>query len=540
MTSTRSTRPENSRAVPRRRLAGLGLGGALAVCAAGTSLAQAAGRPEALRNPGFAEGTAHWSIDGPPEAVTVTADGEREHVLHLAPGAGEEVVARQQVVIGRGGDRVLRARVRAGGDGTAARLEIRSRGRTEQVHLPVTGRDGAWLDLAVGLAEARGVLEASLRVRGGDGAWASIDDLELLPGGIPRTVRGVDLSGVPKNEAHGAVYFSADGTRSVDPVEIMAEHGATLGRLRVWVDPVDGWCTPERTVEMARRIRRAGMDVLVDFHYSDEWTDPGAQHVPAAWSDLGVDGLVDAVAEHTRSTLLALREAGIDVAMVQVGNEINPGMLWPHGQTWDVDEADGVAGARWEDLCRFLAAGSQAVAEVFPRAEVMLHLTNIHDGIEGLTWWFEQVLARDVPFDLIGLSYYPYWHGTLGDLQEAVAVLSERCARDVVVVETAYPFTLEDDPRVPYPNIVDGATPLPEGYPATPAGQAAFFRAVQDVTVSAAGGRGRGAVYWEPAWTAVDGAGWDLHDPASGNAWENQAMFDHEGRALPEVLAALS
>ena len=226
--------------------------------------------------------------------------------------------------------------------------------------------------------------------------------------------------------------------------------------------------------------------------------------------------------------------------MVQVGNEINPGMLWPHGQTWDVDEADGVAGARWEDLCRFLAAGSQAVAEVFPRAEVMLHLTNIHDGIEGLTWWFEQVLARDVPFDLIGLSYYPYWHGTLGDLQEAVAVLSDRCARDVVVVETAYPFTLEDDPRVPYPNIVDGATPLPEGYPATPAGQAAFFRAVQDVTVSAAGGRGRGAVYWEPAWTAVEGAGWDLHDPASGNAWENQAMFDHEGRALPEVLAALS
>ena len=540
MTSTRSTRPENSRAVPRRRLAGLGLGGALAVCAAGTSPAQAAGRPEALRNPGFAEGTAHWSIDGPPEAVTVTADGEREHVLHLAPAAGEEVVARQQVVIGRGGDRVLRARIRAGGDGTAARLEIRSRVRKEQVHLPVTGRDGAWLDLAVGLAEARGVLEASLRVRGGDGAWASIDDLELLPGGVPRTVRGVDLSGVPKNEAHGAVYVSADGTRSVDPVEIMAEHGATLGRLRVWVDPVDGWCTPERTVEMARRIRRAGMDVLVDFHYSDEWTDPGAQLVPAAWSDLGVDGLVDAVAEHTRSTLLALREAGIDVAMVQVGNEINPGMLWPHGQTWDVDEADGVAGARWEDLCRFLAAGSQAVAEVFPRAEVMLHLTNIHDGIEGLTWWFEQVLTRDVPFDLIGLSYYPYWHGTLGDLQEAVAVLSERCARDVVVVETAYPFTLEDDPRVPYPNIVDGATPLPEGYPATPAGQAAFFRAVQDVTVSAAGGRGRGAVYWEPAWTAVEGAGWDLHDPASGNAWENQAMFDHEGRALPEVLAALS
>lgn len=281
------------------------------------------------------------------------------------------------------------------------------------------------------------------------------------------------------------------------------------------------------------------MEVLVDFHYSDEWTDPGAQHVPAAWSGLDADGLAAAVSEHTRTTLTMLREAGVEVAMVQVGNEINPGMLWPLGQTWDVDESDGVAGAQWENLARFLTAGSRAVTEVFPQAEVMLHLTNIHDGIEGLTWWFDEAATRGVPFDLIGLSYYPYWHGTLGDLQDAVAALSERYARDVVVVEVAYPFTLEDDPRVPYPNIVTAETDLPAGYPATPTGQAAFFRAVQDVTISAAGGRGRGAVYWEPAWTAVDGAGWDLHDPASGNAWENQAMFDHEGRMLPEVLSEL-
>lgn len=534
--STHET-PPGRPLISRRGLTGLALGttGGLALGAP----ALAAPAHGELVNPGFRSGLARWPVQGDPAAARVVEVDGRPDVLHLEPAAGDAVAVTQKVVVGRGGERTLRARVRAGGDGTAATVQLRSRGRAHMVHVPVTGAGGAWLDLALSDADARGVLDVTLSVTGRNGAWAQFDDLELELGTAARTVRGVDLSGIPKNEEHGAMYFTADGSASVDPVEVLAEHGATLGRLRVWVDPADGYCTPERTVAMARRIRDAGMEVLVDFHYSDEWTDPGAQHVPAAWSGLDADGLAAAVSEHTRTTLTMLREAGVEVAMVQVGNEINPGMLWPLGQTWDVDESDGVAGAQWENLARFLTAGSRAVTEVFPQAEVMLHLTNIHDGIEGLTWWFDEAATRGVPFDLIGLSYYPYWHGTLGDLQDAVAALSERYARDVVVVEVAYPFTLEDDPRVPYTNIVTAETDLPAGYPATPTGQAAFFRAVQDVTISAAGGRGRGAVYWEPAWTAVDGAGWDLHDPASGNAWENQAMFDHEGRMLPEVLSEL-
>lgn len=529
--------PSDRPRISRRGLTGLAVGatGGLAVSAP----AQAAPSHGALANPGFVDGLARWSVLGDPSAARVVAVDGRPDVLHLEPAPGDSIAVTQKVVVGRGGERTLRARVRAGGDGTAAALELRTRGHARQVHVPVTGHDGAWLDLAISTADARGVLEVTLSVTGHDGAWAQFDDLELENGTVARTVRGVDLSGIPKNEEHGATYSTADGSASVDPVEVFAEHGATLGRLRVWVDPADGYCTPEHTVAMARRIRDAGMDVLVDFHYSDEWTDPGAQHVPAAWSGLDAHGLAAAVAEHTRTTLTMLRDAGVEVAVVQVGNEINPGMLWPLGQTWDVDESDGVAGAQWENLAHFLTAGSRAVTEVFPHAEVMLHLTNIHDGIDGLTWWFDEAVSRNVPFDVIGLSYYPYWHGTLRNLQEAVAALSEHYARDVVVVEAAYPFTLDDDPRVPYPNIVTAETVLPEGYPPTPTGQAAFFRAVQDVTVSAAGGRGRGVVYWEPAWTAVDGAGWDLHDPTSGNAWENQAMFDFEGRMLPQVISEL-
>src|SRR5699024_945867 len=222
------------------------------------------------------------------------------------------------------------------------------------------------------------------------------------------------------------------------------------------------------------------------------------------------------VAEHTRSTLTLLRDAGVDVAMVQVGNEINPGMLWPHGQTWDVDPEDGVEGAQWENLARFLRAGGGAVAEVFPAAEVMLHLTNLQDGIEGLTWWLDEAVSREVPLDVIGLSYYPYWHGTLADLQEAVTTLGTRYEPDVIVVETqvetAYPFTVEDDPHARCPRLVNAETVLPAGYPPTPDGQAAFFHAVQDGTVAEEGHRGRGVVYWEPAWTAVERAGCDPED----------------------------
>ena len=247
------------------------------------------------------------------------------------------------------------------------------------------------------------------------------------------------------------------------------------------------------------------MRVLVDFHYSDRWADPGAQITPAAWRGYDAAQLAAAVGAHTREVLTALRRAGAPADLVQLGNEINPGLLHPLGQTWDVDPDDGVTGAQWDNVAAFLTAGAEAVEAVEPRTQVLLHLTNINNGVDSLTWWFDEVTARGVPFDLIGLSYYGYWHGSLADLQDAVTTLSARYDRDVVVVETAYPWTLADHPTVRWENIIDLPAELVPGYPATPAGQAAQFRAVQDAVASAAGGRGLGAVYWEPAWTAVAG-----------------------------------
>ncbi|BDZ41429.1 hypothetical protein GCM10025865_07280 [Paraoerskovia sediminicola] len=233
--------------------------------------------------------------------------------------------------------------------------------------------------------------------------------------------------------------------------------------------------------------------------------------------------------EHTHEVLSALADAGITADYVQVGNEINPGMMAPYGQTWSFADDSG---AHWDDLAAFLTAGYDAVKDVDASTQTILHLTNINNGIGSLTWWFDEVTARDVPFDVVGLSYYGYWHGSLGDLQDAVTTLSDRYDRDVVVVETAYPFTLEDDTDSSWENVIDRESELVQGYPATIAGQAAALRAVQDTVASAPGGRGIGSVYWEPAWTDAAGNGWDPEDPTSGNAWENQALFDFDGQLL--------
>ena len=265
---------------------------------------------------------------------------------------------------------------------------------------------------------------------------------------------------------------------------------------------------------MAKRIKRAGMKLLVDFHYSDRWTDPGKQWQPAAWKDLDAAGLTAKVAEHTTSVLTALHRAGVTADYVQIGNEINPGMLWPLGQTWDVEPATASTTPQWDNLAAFLTAGAQAAKAVTRRTKTLLHLTNVNNGIGSLTWWFDDVVARDVPFDLIGLSFYGYWHGSFADLQTAISVLSDRYDRHVLVVETAYPWTL-GQPDVPWRT---SSTRNPSWSPATrrprPARPPTCARSGR--RRGAPGGRGLGIVWWEPAWTAVPGNGWDPDRPGLG------------------------
>lgn len=487
----------------------------------------------AISNGGFDAGLSGWKTTGKPTSVIVETDAEGNHLAQRLSTDGT-VTARQKTGQLAQGWWTVSARVKSEGSLNASRIALRNCGTDGETVIPSTAQDGAWLQISADAYVTKGSCEVMIQTRGAAGDWVVVDDVTLTPGSVARSVRGADLSNLIKNEDNGAAYFDANG-RPVDAVQAFADAGANLVRLKVWVDPADGYNTADEVVAAAKRAKAAGMGVLVDFHYSDRWTDPGAQGMPAAWVGLGAEEIADAVYSHTYDVLTALKEAGATADAVQVGNEINPGMLWPWGQTWDVDPGDGVDDAQWDNLALFLSAGARAVKDVSPDTDVILHLTNLHNGVPGLTWWFDQVSARGVEFDTIGLSYYGYWHGSMAGLQDAITILSERYDKDVLVVENSYPFTLEDNPVDSWENVVALESQLVPGYPATPEGQAANFRAVQDVVASAPGGRGAGVVSWEPAWTAVPGNGWDPADPASGNAWENQAMFDFNGRALPAL-----
>lgn len=332
------------------------------------------------------------------------------------------------------------------------------------------------------------------------------------------TIYGADVSSLPKSEDKGGRYYSEAGTPG-DALHILADHGVNYIRLKVWVNPVDGYNDKAHILQMAQRLAPLNLKLLVDFHYSDAWADPGKQHKPLAWQGLNFEQLTQAVYDHTFDVCDALQARGTLPDMVQVGNEIRVGMLWPDGNTAD-----------WDKLAALLTAGARAVKACSPATRVMLHLDEGGDNDLYRTW-FDNAIERDVPFEVIGLSYYPYWHGTMQALEKNLNDLAVRYKKDLIIVETAFPFTPEDDDG--FANLI--STQIVPGYSFTPAGQAKFLTDLLGLVRGVPGGHGLGIFYWEPTWVAVPGNGWDPADPASGNGWENQALFDFKHRALPAL-----
>jgi arabinogalactan endo-1,4-beta-galactosidase len=363
------------------------------------------------------------------------------------------------------------------------------------------------LAVPAGIAVATAV-PAAARAAGDHGSWRRVP------------IRGADISTLPKNEDHGAVYLDERGRRR-DAIDILAAHGMNFARLKVWVNPADGYNDKKHVLAMARRVKAHRMGLSIDFHYSDTWADPGHQTKPAAWADLPFDQLKQALYDHTYDVLHALRAQGTPADIAQIGNEINGGLLWPDGR-FD----------QWDNLAALLTAGSRAVTAASPRTRVMLHLANGGDN-GGARWWFDNATSRGVPFDLIGLSHYVYWHGTLAALLANLNDITARYGRPAMVVETAYGFTLAEEDAEP--NIFNASLAAAGGYPATPAGQARALRDILTTVATVDGGQGLGVLYWEPTWTAVPGAGWDPTDPASGDGWENQALFGYDNRPLPAL-----
>jgi arabinogalactan endo-1,4-beta-galactosidase len=365
-------------------------------------------------------------------------------------------------------------------------------------------------------------------------------------------VRGADVSMTAEVEKLGGSYRDVDGGAR-DLFELLAARGVNTARLRLWVDPYDEHGQPylggtndlATTTALALRARDAGLDVLLDLHYSDFWTDPKKQSTPKAWRGLTGQALADRVHDYTAGVLDHLAAEGVAPTIVQVGNEITNGMLWPEGRTARYDDRarrfEPVDEGADDVLARLLHAGTRAVRGSSD-ARTLLHLDfgGANDLYRG---WFDRITDRDVDFDVIGLSYYPFWHGTLADLGANLDDISVRYAKDVLVVETAYGFTC-DGPQEDF-QIFSAELAQAGGYPASVDGQVAFLSDLGATVAAVPAGRGLGVVYWEPAWLPVRGTSWaspagmaygdDVAEP--GNPWARLALFDAGGRELASLAA---
>jgi arabinogalactan endo-1,4-beta-galactosidase len=331
------------------------------------------------------------------------------------------------------------------------------------------------------------------------------------------SVRGADMSFLPQIEANSGLYRT--GSTTVDPLDLMRQRGCNLVRIRIWNDPKDGNSGVPQCLALAKRVKAAKLQLLLDFHYSDTWADPGHQIKPEAWKNLSFSELKSAVRTFTRDTVnLFIRQKTIP-DMVQVGNEVRSGILWPDG-----------ASSNFDQFSELMKAGLEGVKQAGPLKapiKTMVH-TDSGGDVSSTQWLYDGLGARGVRFDVIGLSYYPQWHGTLDALSANLTNTANRYGKPVMVVETAYPWTFETGPFTGDPRVWGTATAVLPGYPATPQGQAAFLTEVSRRVNATPRGLGAGVVYWEPDWIGTK---------TYRSSGDNLTLFDFYGDELPGLAA---
>jgi arabinogalactan endo-1,4-beta-galactosidase len=334
--------------------------------------------------------------------------------------------------------------------------------------------------------------------------------------GAPVFIRGADLSFVPQIEDIGGKY-TLNGVQK-DVLDIFKENGANYVRLRIWHTPANGYCGLAKTLAYAARIKAKGFKFLLDFHYSDWWADPGKQNKPAAWVSLTFAQLKDSVYAYTRSVIEALKNQSTLPDMVQIGNEITGGMLWPDGKIPTSNPT--LAWQQFGELVKQGVSGARDGA-ADSSMKIMIHIDRGGDNATS-QWFYDNLLAQGVQFDVIGLSYYPWWHGTLSQMKNNLNALSTRYNKEIVLAETAYPWTtqsLNDGMG----NIGVDPAKLPAGYSMSPQGQKAFLSTITKILKETYNQKGVGFFYWEPAYISVS---------PLGSSWEHLTTFDFSGAAL--------
>ena len=361
---------------------------------------------------------------------------------------------------------------------------------------------------------------------------------------MSKFIKGMDLSTLLEMERCGAKYY--DKGEELDILEIMKRYDVDTIRLRIWNDPKSESGEPygaanndfEETLRIAKKVTDAGLGVLLNFHYSDFWADPGKQIKPKAWADYNADELEKAVYDFTFECMSRAMAEGINVTMVQVGNEVTNGLLWPEGRV-----------PNYDNIARFISSGIRAVRKVNALIPIMIHLDNGGNN-ELYRRWFDNYMRRGEDFDYIGMSYYPFWHGSLKMLEDNMNDIAKRYHKDIIIAEVSMGYTMEDYKE--YEKLEDherkGYATRQElvdkiDYPMTVQGQMDFTADFLNRVANVAEGRGKGFFWWEPAWIPVPGSGWAtpaslayMNDPGPcGNEWANQALLDYDGNALPTL-----
>ena len=335
----------------------------------------------------------------------------------------------------------------------------------------------------------------------------------------PLTMLGADVSSLQRTLDLGGKYYNASGAQA-DPYDILRTAGVNYARLRVFNNPASGYHNKAKVLQQAAAIKARGMRLMIDFHYSDTWADPGKQYPPAAWASYSLSQLQTAVYNYTYDVCTSLRSAGLTPDSVQIGNEINVGMLWPRGQ---------IVNSNFAPLAGLLKQGYNATKACNSGTQVIIHTAN-SDSLTNARWFYDGIKAAGVNWDITALSYYCMWHGTLANLHNVIVDMRTRYAKPVVVVETAYQFTTADADSEK--NSIPG-TVLCDGIPATSAGQAQQFTWVQNTARNAGA---IGVFYWEPTWYAIKGNGWDpANINGTGDGWDNMAVFDWGGKVNPHI-----
>ena len=357
---------------------------------------------------------------------------------------------------------------------------------------------------------------------------------------------GMDASCVPSLEAGGVKYYDFDGNEK-DVYKILSESGFNYIRVRIWNDPFDkngkgyggGNCDIENAIAVGKRATENGMKLLVNFHYSDFWADPQKQKPPKAWLDMDVQEKSEEIYKYTLDCLTRLKEAGVDIGMVQVGNETNGAMC---GES------------EWKNIAALMSAGSRATRKACPEALVVLHFSN-PELVDRYAGYAYELNRFAVDYDVFASSYYPFWHGTFENLKRELEKVTSNYGKKVIIAETSYAYTAEDTDF--HANTVS-ADMYAENYPLSIQGQADLVRDV--IATAATVENCLGVFYWEGTWIAAggksyeencklwetNGSGWASsyvgeYDPEDGGKWfggcavDNQALFDKNGRALESL-----